>query len=660
MLTTKKSNGGVLRPLTVALLTALLAGCTPSGPKALLQGERLIHDGKYAEAIDRLKLAVQLLPENGQAWNHLGIALHSAGQKKEASSAYRAALRRNVSLTAVHYNLGVLSLDQNDLPAAVSELTTYTVLQRDSIEGWLKLATAQLRARQLDGAERSFQTALRLKPGLAEALNGLGIVSSQRRHVREAVTFFSSALKVQPNYAPALLNLAVVTQPFDRSGSLRHYRNYLALHPTAPNAQAVRDLVQQIESEPALGSPPSFTNKASLVSAPMTPTNTVAVRSAPLAPSTNAATSNGPPVAVTSNLPPPTNTPPTRVVPAVRTPATSLKGAEQLVLAQAPPKAGEPPVRGPAAPAHREPPTPKPQETNPARELTTTPVAEPGPGTRTSAEGRTPSRDIEPDVDSRPDNGPRGNANRSAPAEEKPSIAQRMNPATWFRTKNRPAPITTPLDPDSRPGSRPATERILAKSENGTATKTPSGTFASLPAPQKQPATPAVPRYAYLSPTKPPAGDRIGAGQVLARGVSAHAQRDLSTALNAYREAVRLDASLFEAQYNLGLAAYELKEWPLSLSSYETALSINSTSINARFNFALALERAGYSLDAVAEFEKVLAQNPKETRAHFSMAKIYAEDLKQTGFAARHYRQLLELEPQHPQAAAIRQWLVAN
>jgi tetratricopeptide (TPR) repeat protein len=191
----------------------------------------------------------------------------------------------------------------------------------------------------------------------------------------------------------------------------------------------------------------------------------------------------------------------------------------------------------------------------------------------------------------------------------------------------------------------------------------PTESEASLPvrpAASGQPAGQGIRRYSYRFPPKPPPGDRGPAEQALARGVLAHGQRELSAALTAYREAVRLDPSLFEAQYNLGLAAYELKDWPLSLSSYETALSINPASANARFNFALALDRAGYGVDAVAQLEKLLAIHPQEARAHFSAANIYADELQETDSASRHYRQLLQLDPQHPQAAAIREWLVAH
>src|SRR6266480_2960272 len=45
--------------LLIAFL-ALLAGCTPPGPRALLQGTKLIEQGKYAEAVTKLETATSI------------------------------------------------------------------------------------------------------------------------------------------------------------------------------------------------------------------------------------------------------------------------------------------------------------------------------------------------------------------------------------------------------------------------------------------------------------------------------------------------------------------------------------------------------------------------------------------------------------------------
>jgi tetratricopeptide (TPR) repeat protein len=130
--------------------------------------------------------------------------------------------------------------------------------------------------------------------------------------------------------------------------------------------------------------------------------------------------------------------------------------------------------------------------------------------------------------------------------------------------------------------------------------------------------------------------------------------------MQAYRQAAKADPAYFEAYYNLGFAAYDAKAFQQALSAYESALAINPFSVDARFNFALTLRDGGYLLDAVAELERLLAANPTETRAHYALGNLYAQKLRQPAAARQQYLRVLELEPQHPQATAIRYWLAAN
>ena len=647
----------------------LAAGCAPSGPKALLTGERLISVGKFPEAVDELRLAVQLIPDNAQAWNHLGLAHHAAGQPGEASRAYQQATQRNPNLTSAHFNIGVLSLEQNDLPAAVSSLTTFTVLQRDSAEGWLKLATAQLRSRQLEAAERSFQNVLRFRPALPEALNGLGLIQVQRRRLRDAVTLFSNALQRKPDYGPALLNLATVSYSYDRAGSLQRYKGWLANNRNSSLAAGVKNLADGIETDMAAQRAASNQVAAALAqlskaleatNSPVArPTNSFTtlnsknvIAQAPGA-STNVRVKNEPAIAASPASP----------ASALGTPPSSNQRPAPIIGDRAS-------LQVPSAP-------PDGKLASPTREVVIADESLPQPAVDRNSPTKEVSKPATEEVKPTPPEVPdltkitppatlplpkSGEKSGEASLEEKRTFAQRLNPANWFRAKPRPSALATPLDGSQRV-SRPSAPTnspplVIAKNLAAAPERVePAPSPASIDIP---PARPQIPRYNYLSPASPTAGDRPRARQALERGLKAHAGRQLSASLNAYREAVQLDPGYFEAHYNVGLASYEMKDWPASLSAYETALSINPLSLGARFNLALSLERAGYPLDAVAELEKVLQDNPKEANARLSIGKLYAEQLQQPQSAARHFRQLLELEPRHPQAGAIRQWLVAN
>ena len=284
MLAIKNLFRKFFRTVPVAAALLVLGGCTPPGPKALLEGDRLLDGKKYSEALEKLKTATELMPENPRAWNHLGLAYHATGQPQPAIVAYKQALALNRSnvINVAHFNLGCVLLEQNNLPAAIDELKSFTMLT-NSAPALNKLGTAQLRARQPD-AEKSFTAALKLRPRDPEALNGLGLVQVQRGHPREAAQFFNAALLTSPQYGPALHNYAVLAQqqPATRPAALQKFRDYLALQPRAPNWETVNAAARQLELELAPAARTAVTNVVAGL-APLK-TNPVVVAVHPLPP----------------------------------------------------------------------------------------------------------------------------------------------------------------------------------------------------------------------------------------------------------------------------------------------------------------------------------------------------------------------------------------
>jgi len=188
------------------------------------------------------------------------------------------------------------------------------------------------------------------------------------------------------------------------------------------------------------------------------------------------------------------------------------------------------------------------------------------------------------------------------------------------------------------------------------------------PAPEPKPAPVIIvppapvdfPRYNYLSPARPQPGDRRAATGAFTQARMAEQDEKWGLALQAYRQAVELDPSWFEAQYNAGVIAHRQRNYDTALASYETALALQPGSVDARYNFALALKAAGYVPDAANELKKILAAHPNEVRAHLALANICAQSLHDPAQAREHYLKVLELDPESPQTADIRFWLAAN
>jgi tetratricopeptide (TPR) repeat protein len=583
--------------LLMLVVLGLLAGCTPPGPRALLRGQRLIEQGDYARAAEKLRTATSLMATNAQAWNYLGIACQHLGKGDEAVRAYQRALSLNHDLSEAHFNLGCLWLEQNKLDAARTEFTTFTLRRGNSVEGFLKLATVQARARDFAAAEKSYNDALRLNPHNPEALNGLGLIRLQQRRPTEAEPYFAGALKQQPDYGPALLNSAIVAQEYqhDLPTALSRYRQYLALKPSPPNADAVRNNVRELEKAlsppqrpaPVVKAPPPVP-KASLPAATTVPSAKIATTSANralTAPKADIAAS-------TPRLPPATNppkaaaavsTPQPQPVQVVKvTPETTVTAAEQLT-----------PKPAPVSVSHA-----------PAEPIVTTssvPVSAAGP--------KPPKR----------------------------GFFERVNPINVFRSEPKPPATTTPLPP--------ATQASV------TAQREPAA-----PGPAAPPAGP-YSRYNYRSPATPAPGNRAEAQRYFDQGVEAQRAHRLNDAIQAYRAATQSDPSFFEAQFYLAFAAAQAGDLVAALSRYENALAIAPNDANARYNFALVLKQANCVPDAVNELQRLVAAHPSEARAHLALANIYAQQLRQPSVARAHYLKALELDPRGPQATDIRNWL---
>ena len=589
-----------------------LTGCQPAGPQALLEGERLIHEGQFEKAVDRLRSATELLPNHAQSWNHLGLALHGLGKSDEAFAAYQHALRLDKNLGAAHYNLGLILLENNRAAEAALELGTFTSLMPTSTDGWSRLGIAFLRQRKWDDAERAFGNAHRLEPKNPETLNNLGVVVLQKRKTQAAAQWFNQALGVQPDYAPALLNLAIVSHHYFNAKplALEHYRHYVRVLPESAQVAAVRETIQRLEIElqpkPAPPSPPisiAVTNPPTITVITNKPA--VVVGPAPVVPKPVEA-----PVKVITNIPVAVviRTNATALVKPEVKPAPATNPAPQLVVAALAPKQ---PVLPPLVT------TPVREEVTPVPPVATAPTNAPPRGEPIAPLIRSAQRE---------------------PAKDAPSFWQRSNPIRWFSQKIK--------------GSDP----VAAPQEQATATAPP--VVQSSTPPPLQPKI--ILRYPFGVNTTLEPGNRAAAEPFFLKGLTAHQAQRFGEAVAGYQQALLQDPSYFEAVYNLGLAGYQTRAWPLALSSGERAVKLNPASIDARYNFALTLEAAGYFLDAVEQLELGLQSAPQEPRLHLAVAAIYSEHLSRPAQARDHYRSVLAVEPNHPKAESIRRWLGAN
>ena len=644
-----------------------LAGCTPPGPAALLKGESLLNRGDFPAAIRKLRQATELLAEDPRSWNMLALAYHRSGKAKEAEQAYRKSLSLDSDFAVAHYNLGCLLLENGKFAKAATQFKHSGSLANENPMIWVKRGMAQLGERKWEEAEESYKAALKQDSALPEAWNGLGLIHAKRGQPQEAWNSFEKAVKQDEKYAPAFLNQAVILQSQAmRQASDKQRRQYLSqarskyhrfLQWAPPSAlyDSVQELTKGIEdalrapkpAEPqafAAKTPPKPPREEIEAPSPQTPSESKNAAGAKTAEST--AEANPPPsqeiaqvgeIAAAEEASPSDADPPLQL--------SSQEVGEIASLEKAP---GEN-LRQPEKPSGLEADSIGNAESEEVLETAGDPKEEP-----------METADVAPKIAPAPPVVFQETETESHPSEPPVELPEEDSlDGQWRTVSVRRSGFGIPIGRIGR--------RLFGSSESASKDDNPSPAVL----PESAPSGKTTPRraearrvagtpYAYQSPSAPQAGDRQKAIPHYQKGNWEYRAGRISEAILAYREAVAIDPAFFEAHYNGGLSALRAEFTQDALQSYEWALAIRPAHRNARYNFALALKKGRHFHEAVSELQIIIDNLPDDVDAHFELAKLHANQLGKAEAARKHYRRVLELNPNHPQAILIRYRLSAE
>jgi Tfp pilus assembly protein PilF len=113
---------------------------------------------------------------------------------------YQAALKLAPEDWVLHANFGRLLEAAADEPAAAQQWQEVARLLPHEPDAWFQLANLAYNASSFVQAQGFFREALKRKPDLLEALNGLGLSLLAQGQADEAMRQFKSALRLAPSH----------------------------------------------------------------------------------------------------------------------------------------------------------------------------------------------------------------------------------------------------------------------------------------------------------------------------------------------------------------------------------------------------------------------------------------------------------------------------
>ena len=635
--TTKKPAHKFIDQGIALCLFALLTGCTPPEKTSLENGSQLLKDGKPEKALIELKRAFDFISNNeelkknpkimGHLHNQMGFAHQTLFSRYNNKTNHYSLARQAYLFTITnsstppvlkqnaHINLAWLYLERYDwrdnlsafrenAKRAADEFDKLRVSVTDeNFNYWFEKGSIESLAGRYTSAKESFK---KIGDQDAKALNSLGVLAAKiDGRYEAAIGYFESAIDVDEKKPESYLHLAISRQALGQyQGALDAYKAYLSIVPESIEKKIqVNGLVEGLEAylKPEPKEEPVLEKSEEVTKVEVNPKEE------------------------------PVDEKPEELIASTdQQKATEVSKEEQGEIVVI-----EPPMEEEIV------------EVIPSDPKVSLPLPEVKLSDKNSEDkeqSETSIKDVKLEVVLNTD------SKESLEDEKsKKKWTDRLNPVRWFdgdEKKKANEQLTwksrTPLPemPVTKPLAKASTNAVRVASLLPTAV--------------------AYPRYTYLHPALPKAGDRQIAKTYLDDGSKAQKSKEWQRAKAAYLEAVKADPAWFEARFKLGQASYYTGETNLALQSFENALSIDPNDGPARFNFAMSLVQGNYFAEAANELETFLQFDPNNIQAHLEVGKLYAEKLRDIEKAAIHYKRAIGLDPEHPEAVNMRYWLIRN
>lgn len=161
-------------------------------------------EGKFGEAEQALRGAVQAKPDYAEAYYTLGTVLKQEKKLPEAAAALREAIRLQPSFAGAHGTLAAVLREQGDAAGAASESQAAQQLmkQQTSLQAAVfatNSGTRLLNAGDLDGAIGQFERAIQLSAGYAPAHFQLAQALARKGQRAQAGQEFQKAKQLDPH-----------------------------------------------------------------------------------------------------------------------------------------------------------------------------------------------------------------------------------------------------------------------------------------------------------------------------------------------------------------------------------------------------------------------------------------------------------------------------
>jgi tetratricopeptide (TPR) repeat protein len=166
--------------------------------------------GKMNDALETMKTALKVAPNDPRVHFDLGLAYHNAGNRPQAKVEWQSALKVRPRMAEALEALAAEAVSENDMKSVQSYAAQLIAIRPDIPQGYLYAGTAAASLGDLAGAEKNYAMVVQIAPTSAAGYAKLGAVRVAQKRLDDAAKLFDEGLKRDPKSYDAISGTALV------------------------------------------------------------------------------------------------------------------------------------------------------------------------------------------------------------------------------------------------------------------------------------------------------------------------------------------------------------------------------------------------------------------------------------------------------------------
>jgi Flp pilus assembly protein TadD len=166
-------------------------------------------NGEHDKAIEVYTKAIELDPNDAEAYNNRGLEYHNKGQYDSAIGDYTKAIELDPNYFYAYNNRGNAYANKGQYDSAIEDYNKAIALNPNYASVYNNRGTAYSDNGQYDSAIEDFNKAIVLNPNYASAYNNRGIVYDKKSQYDKAIENYNKAIELDPNDTEAYYNRGI-------------------------------------------------------------------------------------------------------------------------------------------------------------------------------------------------------------------------------------------------------------------------------------------------------------------------------------------------------------------------------------------------------------------------------------------------------------------